>query len=73
MAAICLSCIGLADSYATLLPLYILGMIGSGVYHPIGAASMGQLAEQLPGGRRALGISVFHAAQNNKQDPGGKP
>ncbi len=61
-AAVCLSCIGLADSYATLLPLYILGMIGSGVYHPIGAASMGQFAEQLSGGRRALGISVFHAA-----------
>jgi FSR family fosmidomycin resistance protein-like MFS transporter len=62
VAAVCLSCIGLADSYATLLPLYVLGMIGSGVYHPIGAASMGQFAEQLSSGRRALGISVFHAA-----------
>jgi FSR family fosmidomycin resistance protein-like MFS transporter len=62
LAAVCLSCIGLADSYATLLPLYILGMIGSGIYHPIGAASMGQLAEQMSVGRRAMGISFFHAA-----------
>ena len=62
LAAVCLSAIGLADSYWTLLPLYVLGMIGSGIYHPIGAASMGQLASQLPGNRRAIGISVFHAA-----------
>lgn len=62
LAAVCLSAIGLADSYWTLLPLYVVGMIGSGVYHPIGAASMGQLAAQLPGNRRAIGISVFHAA-----------
>ncbi|HVP73143.1 MAG TPA: MFS transporter [Phycisphaerales bacterium] len=62
LAAICLSAIGLADSYWTLLPLYVLGMIGSGIYHPIGAASMGQLASRFPGNRRAIGISVFHAA-----------
>ncbi len=62
LAAVCLSAIGLADSYWTLLPLYVLGMIGSGIYHPIGAASMGQLAADLPGNRRAIGISVFHAA-----------
>jgi FSR family fosmidomycin resistance protein-like MFS transporter len=62
LAAVCLSAIGLADSYWTLLPLYVLGMIGSGIYHPIGAASMGQLASQLPGNKRAIGISVFHAA-----------
>ncbi len=62
VAAICLSVIGLADSYWTLLPLYMLGMIGAGIYHPIGAASMGQLAAQLPGNRRAMGISIFHAA-----------
>lgn len=62
LAAVCLSAIGLADSYWTLMPLYVLGMIGVGIYHPIGAASMGQLAAQLPGNRRAIGISVFHAA-----------
>jgi MFS transporter, FSR family, fosmidomycin resistance protein len=62
LAAVCLSAIGLADSYWTLVTLYAIGMIGSGIYHPIGAASMGQLSAQLPGSRRAMGISVFHAA-----------
>ena len=62
MAAVCLSSIGMANSYWSLVTLYALGMIGSGIYHPIGAASMGQFAAQLPGSRRAMGISVFHAA-----------
>jgi MFS family permease len=47
VAAVCLSCIGLADNFATLSWLYSLGMIGSGVFHPTGAASMGQLARQI--------------------------
>lgn len=58
LAAACLSCIGLADSFWTLVPLFALGMIGSGIFHPTGASSMGQMA----GRRRSLGISVFHAA-----------
>lgn len=69
IAAVCLSCIGMADSFATLASLYAVGMIGSGVFHPIGAASMGQLARQLgsgtsgnSGGRRGLGIGIFHVA-----------
>ena len=59
IAAVCLSCIGLADSFATLLPLFALGMIGVGIFHPVGASCCGQIAELLPGKRRSLGVSVF--------------
>lgn len=59
LSAVCLSCIGMADSFATLLPLYILGMIGVGIFHPVGASCTGQLAEQMPGKRRSLWISIF--------------
>jgi FSR family fosmidomycin resistance protein-like MFS transporter len=63
-AAICL--IGTADSFASLVPLYIIGMIGVGIFHPIGASSVGQLADSLPGGgasgRRSIGLSVFFVA-----------
>jgi FSR family fosmidomycin resistance protein-like MFS transporter len=62
VAAVCLSCIGLADNFATLAWLYALGMIGSGVFHPTGAASMGQLARQIGKGRRGLGIGIFHVS-----------
>src|SRR5262249_42722392 len=62
LAAICLSSIGLAHNYATLVALYSIGNIGSGVFHPIAAASMGQLSDLLPGQRRSLGVSVFHLA-----------
>jgi len=59
MAAVCLSCIGLASSFASLVALFVVGMIGVGVYHPVGASSIGQIADQLPGRRRSLGISFF--------------
>lgn len=62
MGAVCLSCIGLANSYATLLLLYITGMIGVGMYHPVGASSMGHLSEQLGAHRRSLGVSFFFVA-----------
>lgn len=58
LAAVCLCSIGLANSFWTLVPLFALGMIGSGIFHPTGAASMGQMA----GRRRSLGIGVFHVA-----------
>jgi FSR family fosmidomycin resistance protein-like MFS transporter len=62
LAAACLCAIGLADSFATLVPLYVVGMIGSGVFHPIAASSVGQLADQLGGRGRAAGISWFYAS-----------
>ncbi|MHC4949129.1 MAG: MFS transporter [Planctomycetota bacterium] len=62
VAAVCLSSIGYATSFATLLPLYIAGMIGVGIYHPIGASSAGQLADARPTGRRSLVLGIFFVA-----------
>jgi FSR family fosmidomycin resistance protein-like MFS transporter len=61
MAAVCISSIGHASSYPTLVLLYALGMIGVGVYHPIAASSMGHLSDML-GSRRSLGVSFFFVA-----------
>lgn len=62
IAAICLSSIGLAHNFATLVPLYMIGALAVGVFHPIGASSAGHLADHLPGGRRGLGVSLFYVA-----------
>ena len=58
LASVCLSCIGLATDFTSLLALFVVGFIGVGMFHPTGAASMGQLA----GARRSLGVSLFHVA-----------
>lgn len=58
LAAVCLSSIGRADSFATLVPLFALGMIGVGIFHPIGASSTGQAS----GSKRSLGVSFFFVA-----------
>ncbi|MEM7228488.1 MAG: MFS transporter [Planctomycetota bacterium] len=55
LAAIALSLVGLANSYASLVVIFIIGMVGVGAYHPIAAASAGQLA----GARRTAGVTVF--------------
>jgi FSR family fosmidomycin resistance protein-like MFS transporter len=62
LAAMCLSFIGAAHSIETLIPLYVIGTLGIGIFHPTGAASVGQLADHLPGRRRSLGVSVFFCA-----------
>ncbi len=62
LAAICLSCIGMASSMASLAAIYVLGMVGVGIFHPIGASSIGQLSDALPRARRSLGISLFFVA-----------
>jgi len=58
LASVCLSCIGLATDFTSLMALYVAGNIGVGMFHPTGAASMGHLA----GARRSLGVSLFHVA-----------
>jgi FSR family fosmidomycin resistance protein-like MFS transporter len=58
VAAACLSSIGLAGDFATLLLLYGLGMLGVGAFHPVAAASVGQLA----GRRRSAGVTAFFVA-----------
>lgn len=62
MSAVCLSLIGLPHDFAALAWLYAIGSIGSGIFHPIGAASAGQLSDRLPGERRSLGVSMFYVA-----------
>ncbi|MDY7109896.1 MAG: hypothetical protein SYC29_14790 [Planctomycetota bacterium] len=58
VAAACLSSIGLADDFASLLLLYGVGMLGVGAFHPVAAASVGQLA----GRGRSAGVTAFFVA-----------
>ncbi|MCP3905176.1 MAG: MFS transporter [Planctomycetes bacterium] len=58
VAAAALSCIGLADSFPTLVVLFVLGMLGVGAFHPVAAASVGQMA----GRRRSMGVTLFFVA-----------
>lgn len=62
LAAVGMCSIGRADSLATLLLIFGVGAFGVGIYHPVGAASMGELAQRLPGQRRSLGVSIFFVA-----------
>ncbi|MHC5115380.1 MAG: MFS transporter, partial [Planctomycetota bacterium] len=57
-AAAALSCIGLADSFGTLVILFTVGMLGVGAFHPVAAASVGQMA----GRRRSMGVTMFFVA-----------
>lgn len=58
VAAACLSCIGLADGFASLVVLFALGMLGVGAFHPVAAASVGQMS----GSRRSAGVTAFFVA-----------
>lgn len=68
LGAVCLSLIGFADSFGQLFVLQMLGMIGIGVYHPIGSAVAGALgAEALrrdgaTRSARSVGLSIFFTA-----------
>ncbi len=58
LATLGICSIGLATSFGTLLPIYILGMVGSGMFHPIAAAAIGGLSEL----RRSSNMSLFFVA-----------
>lgn len=62
VAAICLSAIGIAESFWTLAALYAVGMVGVGVFHPVGASTMGQAAEAARPGSRSMAITFFFIA-----------
>jgi FSR family fosmidomycin resistance protein-like MFS transporter len=62
LAGVCLSSIGMVESFAGLVAIYVLGMVGVGIFHPVGASSMGHLADRLPRARRSLGVSLFFVA-----------
>lgn len=58
LAALLLCLIGVANSFGTLLPMYIVGMCGVGMFHPIAAASIGAMSER----RRSSNMSLFFVA-----------
>ena len=62
LGAVCISSIGLAQTFWQLLILQAVGVIGTGMYHPIGAALAGQLGHRAMRHGRAMAISVFIAA-----------
>jgi FSR family fosmidomycin resistance protein-like MFS transporter len=68
VGAVAISCIGFAETFPQLLALQTIGLIGTGVYHPIGAAVAGRLgARALRGVRfvhspRASALSIFFLA-----------
>ena len=62
IAAVCLSCIGIATNFWSLIVLYAIGTIGVGIFHPVGAATAGQLSQHSLRGNRSLGLSIFFVA-----------
>lgn len=62
LGAVCLCGIGYAQSFWQLIVLQIIGLTGTGMYHPIGAALAGQLAQKALRHGRSWGVSIFYAA-----------
>jgi len=60
VGGLCLSLVGLADSYVFLVFLLILGGLGVAAYHPEAAA----LSASLSGRQRTLGMSLFMLGGN---------
>lgn len=61
LAAACICSIGFAQSFAQLIALQIVGVIGAGIYHPAAAAVAGQIGSRARLGRGAA-LSIFVAA-----------
>lgn len=61
IAAICLCLIGYAHNYGQLVALQVVGMIGVGMFHPIGAALSGHLGRGLRLGR-SMAVTIFFTA-----------
>ncbi len=62
LGAAALCSIGFAETFWQLIVLQIVGMIGTGMYHPIGAALAGQLAQRALREGRSWGVSIFYSA-----------
>ncbi len=67
VAAVCLTLIGFAQSFEQLIALQVVGMAGSGVYHPIAAGLAGELGRDVfhdhrtRRSARAFALSIFFA------------
>lgn len=55
ISAVCMCLLGVAHDFVTLLAIYIPAMIAGGAFHPVSAASVGELS----GRRRSWGASSF--------------
>ncbi|MBL0926903.1 MAG: MFS transporter [Phycisphaerales bacterium] len=62
IGAVCISSIGFAQNFWQLIALQIVGVVGTGMYHPVGAALAGQLGGRVFRRGRGMAISVFIAA-----------
>lgn len=58
LAAVAMSAIGLASSFASLVALFAIGLFGVGAYHPVAAAAAGELAAA----RRSQVVTIFFVA-----------
>lgn len=57
-AVLAIGSLGFVQTYPQLLLVQAIGTAGIGAFHPVGAASAGQLA----GSKRSLGVSIFFVA-----------
>lgn len=62
LGAVCLCSLGFAQTFWQLIVLQILGLTGTGMFHPVGAALAGQLAQGALRHGRSWGVSIFYAA-----------
>jgi FSR family fosmidomycin resistance protein-like MFS transporter len=65
VGGVAISAVGWVRSYEALIALQVVGMIGVGVYHPVGSAVAGRLGRDALSGSprraRSMGLSVFFA------------
>ncbi len=62
IGAVCCASIGFAETFWQLIALQIVGVIGTGMYHPIMTAVAGRLGGEFVRSGRALAIGIFIAA-----------
>jgi MFS family permease len=62
MAAVFMSLLGAPSTAAGVFCLFSIGTIGIGVFNPVVAATIGQIASALGPRGRSIGVSIFYAA-----------
>jgi MFS transporter, FSR family, fosmidomycin resistance protein len=61
MGGVCIASIGFAENFWQLIALQIVGVIGTGMYHPVVTATAAQTGSKLFRNRRAQAIGIFIA------------
>ncbi|MBX3351797.1 MAG: MFS transporter [Phycisphaeraceae bacterium] len=59
LGAVCISSIGFAQNFWQLIALQIVGVIGTGMYHPIAAALAGQVGTRAIARGRGWALAIF--------------